>query len=80
MPRSKMGRKGFIQHILPHCCSLSKEVRTGIQAGQEAWRDITYWLAMLVQLLFIRLNQRTKSLLDFFETSLSMKLIRVSSH
>jgi hypothetical protein len=26
----------FIQLILPHCYSSPKEVRTGIQAGQEA--------------------------------------------
>jgi hypothetical protein len=35
-PRCKLGRKGFIQLTLPHCCSSPKEVRTGIQAGQEA--------------------------------------------
>jgi len=35
-PRSKLGRKGFIQLTLPHCCSSPKEVRTGTQAGQEA--------------------------------------------
>ena len=34
-----MGRKGFIQLTLPHCCSPSKEVRTGTQAGQEAGAD-----------------------------------------
>jgi hypothetical protein len=37
--RSKLGRKGFIQLILQHCCSLLKEVRTGTQAGQEAGAD-----------------------------------------
>jgi hypothetical protein len=46
-----LGRKGFIQLTLPHCCSSQKEVRTGTQAGQKAgaderpWRDITYRLA-----------------------------------
>jgi hypothetical protein len=34
--RSKLGRKGFIQLTLLHCCSATKEVRTGTQAGQEA--------------------------------------------
>jgi hypothetical protein len=34
-----MGRKGFIQLTLPHCCSSLKEVRTGTQAGQEAGAD-----------------------------------------
>jgi hypothetical protein len=38
-PRSKLGRKGFIQLTFPHCCSSSKEVRTGTQAGQEAGAD-----------------------------------------
>ena len=31
--------EGFIQLILPHCCSSAKEVRTGTQAGQEAGAD-----------------------------------------
>jgi hypothetical protein len=34
-----LGRKGFIQLTLPHCCSSSKEFRTGTQAGQEAGAD-----------------------------------------
>jgi len=38
-PRSKLGRKGFIQLTLPHCCSSPKEVRTGTEAGQEAGAD-----------------------------------------
>ena len=38
-PRSKLGRKGFIQLTLPHCCSLPKEVRTGTQVGQKAGAD-----------------------------------------
>jgi len=38
-PRSKLGRKGFIQLTLPHCCSSPKRVRTGTQAGQEAGAD-----------------------------------------
>jgi hypothetical protein len=38
-PRSKSGRKGFIQLTLPHCCPSLKEVRTGTQAGQEAGAD-----------------------------------------
>jgi hypothetical protein len=34
-PRGKLGRKGFIQLILPHCCSSPKEIRTGTHTGQE---------------------------------------------
>jgi hypothetical protein len=47
-PSSKLGRKGFIQLTLPHCCSSPKEVRTGTQAGQEAGADteaMEAWLA-----------------------------------
>ena len=32
-PRRKLGRKGFIQLTLPHCCLLPKEVRTGTHTG-----------------------------------------------
>jgi hypothetical protein len=47
-----LGRKGFIQLTLPHCCLSPKEVRTGTQAGQEAEADAEvwegcYWLAQL---------------------------------
>jgi hypothetical protein len=38
-PRSKLGRKGFIQLTLPYCCSSPKQVRTGTQAGQKAGAD-----------------------------------------
>ena len=50
-PRSKLGRKGFIQLTLPHCCSSPKDVRTGTQASQEAaagaeaMEDFIYWVA-----------------------------------
>jgi hypothetical protein len=30
-----VGRKGFIQLILPRCCLSSKEIRAGIQTGQD---------------------------------------------
>ena len=36
-PRSKLGRKGFIQLTLPYF--ITKEVRTETQAGQEAGAD-----------------------------------------
>jgi len=38
MTRNKLGRKEFIQLTFPHYLS-PKEVRTGIQAGQEAGAD-----------------------------------------
>jgi hypothetical protein len=58
MTKKHLGRKGYIQFILPHCCSSPKEVRTGIQAGQEAGADAEvmegcsllacfHWLAQL---------------------------------
>jgi hypothetical protein len=40
MMKKHLGRKGFIQLTLPHCCSLPKEVRTGTQTGQEAGADV----------------------------------------
>jgi hypothetical protein len=39
MTKKQLGRKGFIQLTLPHCCWPPKEVRTGTQAGQEAGAD-----------------------------------------
>lgn len=33
--QSKLGRRGFIQLILPHHSSSSKEVKTGTQSRQE---------------------------------------------
>jgi hypothetical protein len=38
-PRHKLGRKGFIQLTLPHCCSSPKEVWSGTPAGQKAGAD-----------------------------------------
>jgi hypothetical protein len=47
-PRSKLGRKGFIQLTLPYCCSSPrkpvKQVRKQ-ELMQRPWRDVTYWLA-----------------------------------
>jgi hypothetical protein len=50
-PRSKLGRKGFIQLTLPHCCSSPR--KSGLELKQfrkqelmqRPWRDVTYWLA-----------------------------------
>jgi hypothetical protein len=41
-----LGRKGFIQLTLSHCCSSPKEVKqVRIQElMQRPWRDVTYWL------------------------------------
>jgi hypothetical protein len=39
MNKKQLGRKGFIQLTLPHCCSSPKEVSTGTQTGQEAEAD-----------------------------------------
>jgi hypothetical protein len=58
MTKKHLEWKGFIQLTLPHCCSSPKEVRTGIQAGQEAGADAEvmegcsllacfHWLAQL---------------------------------
>jgi hypothetical protein len=39
MMKKQLGRKGFIRLTLPHCCSSTKEFRTGTQTGQEAGAD-----------------------------------------
>jgi hypothetical protein len=39
MTKKQLGRKGFIQLTLLHCCSSLKEVRTGTQTGQKAGAD-----------------------------------------
>jgi hypothetical protein len=46
-----LGRKGFIQLILPYCCSSPrksglelKQVRKQ-ELMQRPWRDVPYWLA-----------------------------------
>jgi hypothetical protein len=51
MTRSKLGRKGFIQFTLPHCCSSPrksvlelKQVRKQ-ELIQKPRRDVLYWLA-----------------------------------
>jgi hypothetical protein len=51
MTKKQLGRKGFIQLILPYCCSLPrmlglehKQVRKQ-ELMQKPWRDVLYWLA-----------------------------------
>jgi hypothetical protein len=39
MTKKQVREKGFIRLTLPYCCSSPKEVRTRIQAGQEAGAD-----------------------------------------
>jgi hypothetical protein len=40
MTKKQLGRKGFIRlTLLPYCCSITKEVRIGTQAGQKAGAD-----------------------------------------
>jgi hypothetical protein len=58
MTKKHLGRKGFIQLALPHCCSSPKEFRTGTQTGQKAGAEAEtmercsllagfHWLAQL---------------------------------
>ena len=50
-PRSKLGRKGFIQLICPHCCWSPKDAGMELkqvrkqELMQRPWRDVPYWLA-----------------------------------
>ena len=52
-PKTELGRKGFIQLTLPHCCSSPrksglelKQVRKQ-ELMQRPWRGGTYWLASM---------------------------------
>jgi hypothetical protein len=57
------------------CCSSPR--KSGLELKQvkkqelmqRPWRDVPYWLACYACSNFIRLNQRTKCVLSFFETS-----------
>ena len=63
-PRSKLGRKGFIQLTFPRCCSSPNEVRTGTQAGQGAGADaevVDGWLASPVLLSLLITESKTTS-------------------
>jgi len=60
-PRSKLGRKGFIQLTFLHCCLSPKEVRTETQVGKEAGADaeamegcfLLAWFPWLAQLALL---------------------------
>jgi hypothetical protein len=61
MTKKQVGEKGFVQLILPHCCSSPrksglelKQVRKQ-ELMQRPWRDVLYWLAStgLAQLAFL---------------------------
>jgi hypothetical protein len=49
--KKQLGRKGFIQLTLPHCCSSPRKSGLELKQGrkqelmQRPWRDVTYWLA-----------------------------------
>jgi hypothetical protein len=56
MTKKHLGRKGFIQLTLPHCCSSLrksglelKQVRKQ-ELMQKPWRDVPYWLTQPVLL------------------------------
>jgi len=61
-----LGRKGFVQLTLPHCCSSPKEVRELTQGRkqelmQRPWRDITYCFASLGLLSLLLIELKTTS-------------------
>jgi hypothetical protein len=66
-PRNKLGRKGFIQLTLPHCCSSPrksglelKQVRKQ-ELMQRPWRDVLYWLAFPGLLSLLSYRTKTTS-------------------
>jgi hypothetical protein len=66
MTKKQLGRKGFIQLTLLHCCSSPR--KSGLELKQiknqelmqRPWRDVSYWLASpgLLRLL----SYRTKTI------------------
>jgi hypothetical protein len=62
-----LGRKGFIQHTLPYCCSSPrksglelKQVRKQ-ELMQRPWRDVLYWLASSGLLSLLSYRTKTTS-------------------
>jgi hypothetical protein len=64
MTKKQLGRKGFIQLTLPHCCSSPKKSGLELKQArkqelmQRPWRDVPYWLASSA--LLILLSYRTQ--------------------
>jgi hypothetical protein len=70
-----LGRKGFIQLILPYHYSSPKEVRTGTQAGQEAGTDTEAMEGCLLLACFPWLVQLAFFLSFFFLLLLLLLLL-----
>jgi hypothetical protein len=66
-PRSKLGRKGFIQLTLPHCCSSSRKSGLELKQGREQelmqrpWGVVLYWLAFSGLLSLLSYRTKTTS-------------------
>jgi hypothetical protein len=64
MTKKQLGRKGFIQLTLPHCCLSSRKLGLELkqvrkqELMQRPWRDVLYWLASPG--LFSLLSYRTQ--------------------
>jgi hypothetical protein len=66
MAKKQLGRKGFIQLTLPHCCSSPR--KSGLELKQvkkqelmqRPWRDVIYWLFSLACSAFL-IEPRTTS-------------------
>jgi hypothetical protein len=60
MTKKQLGRKGFIQLTLPHCCSSPRKLGLELKQArkqelmQGPWRDVPYWFACLLSLLSYR--------------------------
>jgi hypothetical protein len=66
MTKKQLGRKGFIQLTLPHCCLSSKEVRAETQAGQDTGADAEAMEGCYLLVHFPWLVQLALSLSLFF--------------
>jgi hypothetical protein len=67
MTKKQLGRKGFIQLTLPHCCSSPR--KSGLELKQvrkqeliqRPWRDVSYWLASPGLLSLLSYRTKTTS-------------------
>jgi hypothetical protein len=67
MTKKQLGRKGFIQLTLPHCCSSPR--KSGLELKQvrkqklmqRPWRDVLYWLASPGLLSLLSYRTKTTS-------------------
>jgi hypothetical protein len=67
LARIKLGKKGFIELTLPHCCSSPKKPELELKQSrkqelrQRPWRGVTYWLVPLACSACFLIEPKTNS-------------------